>query len=129
MRTRVKTNYYKKYDRTELDHVHYTAATSINTPPKVFSGIKTSYPCFRNCQIFLLCGAFFIEGQGRLADTSCSYLVKDEESIGFCGSKTVIVILEEGEQRGVCRRHTQEWQEKLRAKESKSKSSIECSIM
>jgi hypothetical protein len=64
-------------------------------------------PCFRDCQIFLLHGAFLIEGQGLMTETGCSYLVKEEVLIGLCGNTTVVV-MEEGEERGRCRKHTQE---------------------
>jgi len=96
-----------EYNRSEPDHVHYFAGDS-----------WVSAPCFRDCQIFLLHGAFHIEGQGAITETGCSYLVKNEEWIGLLKSKpeTVIIVMEEGEQRGACRKRTQEWQKEMLAK-------------
>lgn len=107
-----------EYDRSDPDQVHYSAGESPNLPLTV-CGPRISLPCFRDCQIFLLYGAVLIEGQGRLVDTCCSYIVKDEEWIGLCGSKTVIVVMEEGEQRGACRKKTLESQKRLLAERSK----------
>lgn len=73
-----------------------------------------SQPCFRDCLIFLLRGEFIIKGQGRVTKTGCAYTVKDEEWIWLCGT-TTLVVMEEGEQRGVCRRRTQEAQERILA--------------
>jgi hypothetical protein len=90
--------------------------------------IRVSQPCFRDCQVFLLHGAFFIEGQGRVTETGCSYLVKEEVWIGLCGSTTPVV-MEEGEERGTCLKYTQESRERMLAemqspkKPKKSKSS------
>lgn len=61
-----------------------------------------------------------IEGQGRIIEPGCSYLVKDEVWIGLCGSTTVI-IMEEGEQRGICRKRTQEWRDRILAEEQSRK--------
>jgi hypothetical protein len=69
--------------------------------------LHVSQPCFRDCQVFLLHGAFLIEGQGRVTETGCSYLVKEEVWIGLCGS-TTLVVMEEGEERGTCLKYTQE---------------------
>ena len=91
-------------------------------------GLRVSSPCFRDCQIFLLHGAVLIEGQGRLVDTCCSYIIKDEEWIGLCGSKTVIVVMEEGDQRGACRKHTLESQKRL-AEKTKLKTDKDCVVM
>jgi hypothetical protein len=118
----------KQYDRENSDQVHYSSGGSAGAPITV-CGVKTSMPCFHNCQIFLLCGAFCIEGQGRLVDPGCSYLVEGEEWIGLCGNKTVVVVLEEGEQRGACRRATQEAQDKLLAEGEKGGSKDRCSVM
>jgi hypothetical protein len=91
-------------------------------------GVAVSQPCFRDCQVFLLHGAFLIEGQGRVTETGCSYLVKEEVWIELCGS-TTLVVMEEGEERGTCLKHTQESRERMLAemqspkKLKKSKSS------
>ena len=77
--------------------------------------VHVSQPCFRDCQVFLLHGEFFIEGQGRVTETGCSYLVKKEVWIGLCGSTTVVV-MEEGEERGTCLKYTQESRERMLAK-------------
>jgi hypothetical protein len=92
-------------------------------------GIRVSFSCFRDCHIFLIRGAFLIEGQGRAVDTGCSYVIKDEEWIGLCGSSTVIVIVEVGEQRGACRRNTQAAQEKMLREKGKRRYSKECILM
>jgi hypothetical protein len=92
-------------------------------------GVKVGYACFRDCQIFLLRGGFHIDGQGRVIETCCLYQIKNEEWIGLCGNDTIIVIMEEGEQRGICRKRTLEAQKKLRDEWSKSKSGARCLIM
>ena len=79
-------------------------------------GGRVSFHCFSDCRIFLVRGAFAIEGQGRCTETACSYHIKDEEWIGFCGSESIFIVTEEGEQRGICIRKTKEMQEQ-RAKE------------
>lgn len=50
---------------------------------------------FPQLQVFLLRGAFLIEGQERVTETAWSYLAKGEIWIGLYGSTTLIV-LEEG---------------------------------
>jgi hypothetical protein len=55
--------------------------------------------------------------------TGCAYRVKDEKWIWLCGT-TILVVMEEGEQRGVCRRRTQEERERILA-EMKSPKKIE----
>jgi hypothetical protein len=85
---------------------------------------------FRDCQVFLLYGAFLIEGQGRVMETGYSYLIKDEVWIGLCGS-TTLVVMEEGEMRGACLKHTQEMREKIlteikSSKKLKKKSNPQC---
>jgi hypothetical protein len=92
-------------------------------------GVWISYPCFQHCHVFLLRGGILIEGQGRLIETGYSYLIKDEEWIGLCGSETVIVIIEQGQQKGTCRKSTLAAQEKLLREQSKMKSSTDCIIM
>jgi hypothetical protein len=64
--------------------------------------------------IFLLRGEFIIKGHGRVIDTGYAYRVKDEAWIWLCGT-TIIVIMEEGEQRGECLRCTQESRELILA--------------
>ena len=81
---------------------------------------KVSQPCFHDCQVFLLRGEFFLEGQARVTETGCSYIVKDEVWIGLFGS-TTLVVMEEGEQRGACLKNTQELQDKMLAKMQPSK--------
>jgi hypothetical protein len=105
----------EEFDRPEPAHqLHYYRSGGIDLPRSV------SQPCFRDCQVFLLHGAFFIEGQGRVTETGCSYLVKEEVWIGLCGS-TTLVVMEEGEERGTCLQYTQESRERMRAlKKSKS---------
>ena len=71
-------------------------------------------PCFRACLIFILRGEFIIKRQRRVTKTGCAYRAKDEEWIWLCGT-TTLVVMEEGEQRGVCRRRTQEEQESIQA--------------
>jgi hypothetical protein len=71
-------------------------------------------PCFRDCLVFLLRGEFVIKGQGRVTKTGCAYRVKDEEWIWLCGT-TTLVVMEEGEQRGVCRKRIQEERERTLA--------------
>ncbi|CZT08651.1 uncharacterized protein RAG0_13649 [Rhynchosporium agropyri] len=46
-------------------------------------------------------------------------MVKDEEWIGLCGSKIVVVVMEDREQQGACREATLESQESLLAEGSK----------
>jgi hypothetical protein len=89
---------------------------------------QVSLSCLRDCQIFLFRGGFHVEGQGGVFRTCCSYLVKDEEWIGLCGSNTVIVIMEEGEQKGICRQRTLEAQTRVRDKAVR-KSATECLVM
>jgi hypothetical protein len=73
-----------------------------------------SMPCLRDCQVFLLRGTLFVEGQGYVTEAGCSYYVKDEVRIGVYGD-TTLVIMEEGEQRGACLKYTQEVQERILA--------------
>jgi hypothetical protein len=42
-----------------------------------------------------------------------SYIAKDEVWITLCDSKTAIVVIEEAEQKVICRKHTQETQERI----------------
>jgi hypothetical protein len=92
---------FTQFKRPEpADKLHYSQSGPSNLPLSV-CGTKVSLPCFRDCQVFLLRGAFLIEGQGRVIETGCSYLVKDEVWIGLCGS-TTLVVMEEGDQRGAC---------------------------
>ena len=93
----------KQYDRPVLGQVHYSSGRSRSLLITA-SWVWVSLPCLRNCQIFLIRGAFLIKGQGRVIGTGCSYPVKDEDGIGLCGSETVIVIMEEGEQQGAFQR-------------------------
>jgi len=72
-----------------------------------FLPIWINLPCFRYCQVFLLHGEFIIEGQGRVIEPGCSYVVKDEVWIGLCGRMT-LVVMEEGEERGTCLKYAQE---------------------
>jgi len=55
-----------------------------------------------------------------------SYLIKDEEWIGFCGSETIIVVIEQGEQLGACRKATTAAQKKMLSEQAKKKSSTDC---
>lgn len=116
----------KQCDRPDKDQVHYTVGR-LSGFPLTACGVRVSLPCFRDCQIFLLRGALLIEGQGRLVETCCSYLVKDEVWIELCGSETVIIIMEERQQRGACCKHTQEAQERILAE--KSNSGTKCTLM
>ena len=100
---------FNQFNRPEPAHeLHYFGSMSKAGP----NGL--SQPCFRDCLIFLLRGEFFIKGQGRVTKTGCAYTVKDEEWIWLCGT-TTLVVMEEGEQRGVCRRRTQEERERILA--------------
>jgi hypothetical protein len=89
----------EEFDRPEPAHqLHYFSSGPSHLPLSV-CGVRVSQPCFRDCQVFLLRGAFHIEGQGRVIETGCSYLVKDEVWIGLCGS-TTLVVMEEGGREG-----------------------------
>jgi hypothetical protein len=106
--TQVLTAVKEAYDRPEPAYM---------LPYWSSPGGGTSYfsqPCFRDCQVFLLHGTFFIEGQGYVTEAGCSYYVKDEVRIGVYGN-TTLVIMEEGDQRGACLKHTQELQERILA--------------
>jgi hypothetical protein len=104
----------EEFDRPEPAHeLHYCSSGPSHLPLTVCV-VKVNMQCFRDCQVFLLRGAFLIEGQGRVMETGCSYLVKDEVWIGLCGS-TTLVVMEEGEMRGACARYTQEMQAKILA--------------
>jgi hypothetical protein len=110
----------EEFDRPEQAYeLHYISSRPSHLPLSA-CGMKVSQPCFRDCQVFLLRGAFLIDGQGRGTETGCSYLVKDEVWIGLCGS-TTLVVMEEGEMRGACVRYTQEMQEKILAERQSSK--------
>jgi len=104
----------EEFDRPEpASQLHYYSES--------LSGlVGFSRPCFRDCQVFLLHGAFLIEGQGLVTETGCSYLVKDEVWIRLCGS-TTLVVMEEGEERGTCLKHTQESRERMLAESQSSK--------
>ena len=104
----------EEFDRPEPAHqLHYFTSGPSHLPLSV-CGVKVSQPCFRDCQVFLLRGAFLIEGQGRVTKSGCSYLIKDEVWIELCGSTTLIV-MEEGEERGRCLHYTQKLQERMLA--------------
>jgi len=77
---------YTADDRSDPNKVHYSAGRSPNLPLTA-CGPRIIQPCFRDCQIFLLYGAVLNKCQERLVDTCCSYIVKNKESIGLCGSK------------------------------------------
>ena len=102
------------FNRPEPAYELHYCSSGPNQLPLTVCGVKVSLPCLRDCQVFLLRGAFLIEGQGRVIETGCSYLVKDEVCIGLYGSTTLIV-MEEGEQRGACLKNTKEMQERIRA--------------
>jgi hypothetical protein len=115
----------EEFDRPEPAYqLHYHSAMSRHPLQVVY----VSLPCFRDCQVFLLHGEFFIEGQGRVTETGCSYIIKEEVWIGLCES-TTLVVMEEGEERGTCLKYTQELRERRLAemqspkKLKKSKSS------
>jgi len=92
----------EEFDRPEPAYeLHYLNTMSRGLP------IGDNKPCYRDCLIFLLRGEFIIKGQGRLIETGCAYRVKNEAWLWLCGTAT-IVVMEEGEQRGECLRHTQE---------------------
>jgi hypothetical protein len=57
---------------------------------------------------------FGIKGQGRVTETGCAYRVKDEAWLWLYGT-TTIVVMEEGDQRGVCLRSTEESRELILA--------------
>ena len=63
-----------------------------------------------DCLVFLLRGKLAIKGQGWVEATGCAYRIKDEQMVWLLGTAT-IVIMEEGEQRGVCTRDTRRFQE------------------
>ena len=111
----------EEYNRSNSDEVHHTSGSNGADAPLSSCDVRVSLPCFRDCQIFLLRGAILLEGQGMFSETGCSYLVKDEGRIGLCGSNTTIVVMEEGEQRGVCLKRTQEAREAILSKKSKPK--------
>ena len=121
----------EEFDRPEpACELHYYCSSGPSQLPLAVYTVKVSLPCLRDCQIFLLRGAFHIEGRGRVIETGCSYLVKDEVWIGLCRG-TTLVIMEEGEQRGVCLKKTKEMQERNLAerqspKKLKKKSDPRC---
>jgi hypothetical protein len=52
----------EEFDRPEPAYeLHYFSSGPSHLPLSV-CGMKVSQPCFRDCQVFLLCGAFLIEG-------------------------------------------------------------------
>jgi hypothetical protein len=120
----------EEFDRPKPAHeLHYCSSEPSRLPLTV-CGVRVSLQCFRDCQVFLLHGAFLIEGQGRVTETGYSYLVKDEVWIGLYGS-TTLVVMEEGEMRGACARDTQEMREKILAERQnprklKKKSNSQC---
>ncbi len=106
----------EELDRPGSAHELHYCSSGPSRLPLTVCGVRVILQCFRDCQIFLLRGAFLIEGQGRVTETGCSYLVKDEVWIGLCGS-TTLVVMEEGEMRGACARYTQEMREKFLLKD------------
>ena len=104
----VLTAVKEAYDRPEPAYMlHYWSAMGGGAS-------YVSHRCYRDCQVFLLHGTFFIDGQGYVTEAGCSYYVKDEVRIGVYGD-TTLVIMEEGEQKGACLKYTQELQERYRA--------------
>jgi len=75
--------------------------------------VRLNLPCFSDCLVFLLRGTIFIEGQGELSEPGYAYAIQDEEWIGLGGS-TVILVMEEGEMKGICAKRTKEKQDKQR---------------
>jgi len=108
----------EEFDRPEPAYqLHYYS----NRSHHPLSGwVSVSQPCFRDCQVFLLHGAFAIQGQGLVTETGCSYLVKDEVWIDLCGN-TTLVVMEEGEERGTCLKYTQESRERMLAERQSPK--------
>ncbi|KAF3480867.1 uncharacterized protein GIQ15_06214 [Arthroderma uncinatum] len=83
---------FNKYDE-EAFH-YYNRDPNPGHPPSVYWIVK---PYFLDCQVFLLHGSFRLLGEDKpVTEAGRSYLLKDEERIGLCGSTTVVVI-EEGE--------------------------------
>ena len=65
---------------------------------------------FRDCKAFPYRGAYLMERQGRVIETSHSCLVEDEVWIGVYGN-TTLVVMDEGEMTSACARYTQEMRE------------------
>jgi hypothetical protein len=100
---------FNQFNRPEPAYeLHYCGSMSQGLPN------GSNLPRFRDCLIFPLRSEFIMKGQGRVTETGYVYRVKDEEWIWLCGT-TTLVVMEEGEQRGVCRRRTQEERERILA--------------
>jgi len=70
----------------------------------------------KDCLVFLLRGAIFIDGQGAFADEGHAYMVKDEKMVGL-GGATDIWVMEEGEMKGICAEVTREKAEEFRRRQ------------
>lgn len=109
-----------QFQRSEpADDIHYAHGGPDHLPPNELS-CKISFHCFRDCLVFLLHGVIFIDGQGAIIEPGYAYVVKDEESIGL-GGNTTILVMEEGEMKGICAQRTKEWQEKYWAEKEAAK--------
>lgn len=82
--------------------------------------MKVGLHCFRHCLIFLLRGVIFIDKQGALIEPGYAYVVRDEEWIGL-GGNTTILVMEEGEMKGICAQKLKEEQEEYRAEKEAAK--------
>jgi hypothetical protein len=66
--------------------------------------------------VFLVCGGVTLDGRSAIKEPGYAYALKDEEMIGLLGT-TRVLIMEEGEMRGICAHKTKEAQEKYRAEQ------------
>lgn len=74
----------------------------------------------KDCLVFLARGVIFVEGQGAFVEPGYAYAMRDEEWLGF-GGDAVVVIMEEGDMKGICALKTRELQEKWEAQQDTRK--------
>ncbi|KAK0639850.1 hypothetical protein B0T16DRAFT_497832 [Cercophora newfieldiana] len=110
----------EEFRRSEgVQDIHFNHSGPDHIPPTI-RNIRVSFDCFRHCLVFLLRGALFIEGQGMVIEPGYAYEIKDEEWIGL-GGNTTILVMEEGEMKGVCSRNLKVKQEKILAEQEEAR--------
>ena len=103
-----------QFQRTEPAHdIQHSHRGPDHLPPNILN-IRIGFHCFHDCLVFLLCGVIFVDGQGALVEPGYAYRIKDEECLGL-GGNTTVLIMEEGDAKGLCVKQTKEWQEKYNA--------------
>lgn len=103
--------------QSHFHQIHFAHSGPDHLPQNILN-TRVGFHCFRDCLVFLLRGAIFLEGFGALVEPGYAYAIKDEEMLGLGGNTTIFVMeegaMEEGAMKGICAQKTREKQEEFR---------------